>query len=140
MTNTRIEVDGKVLADFGDVISDNSIAPESAIEVVEKIDAEEISIYDRGNARTNLSLFVVREHAKLTDAENYRSMLSDGLPVVGVLLTKITQDYDGTEKRWYMNTPAIKVRFSQALGVTTFAEFQILGGKFRDKKPATATA
>jgi hypothetical protein len=137
MTNTRIEVDGLVLADFTDIITDNSIMPEFAMEVVERIDAEEVEVIDRGNVRTDFDLFVVREHAKLTGAEDYRTMLREKLPRVGVLLTKITKDYSGSEKKWFMKTPGIRMKFDQSLGVTTFAEFQITGGKWRSIKPTT---
>jgi hypothetical protein len=135
MTNTRIEVDGIVLADFGDTITAHDQDEQSAIEIVEKMDAEEVSIYDRGNVQTTLTFTVGREHAKLTDAEHYRTMLRKTVPRVGVLLTKITRNYDGSEKRWYLRTPAIRIRRPSGIGVYTYADFTITGGQFLDVKP-----
>lgn len=135
MTNTRIEVDGVVLADWTDTITHSDVDEQVAVEIVEKIEAEEPDRYDRGNVQTILSFSVGREHPNLQAAVDYRLLIRSTVPRVGVLLTLTTKDFNGSVSERYLRTPAIRIRRPQNVGVFTFADFVITGGMFLDKKP-----
>lgn len=134
MTNTRIEADGIVLADFTDTIVNDDVDEQPAFEVVARLRAEEVEVIDRGNVQTTFTFSVGREHKTLIEAQDYRLRFPRRVPRLAALVTITTKDFAGGEKRWYLANAGIRVRRPQATGVYTFADFTVIGGLVKESK------
>jgi len=134
VTNTRIEADGEIIADYDDTITNDDIDETPVFEVVERLRAAEVEVIDRGNVQTTFSFSLHRGFGKLTDAQAFRLMRKN-IPRYAELLTLTTKDYNGGESKWFMSGVGIKVRRPQGIGVSAFADFTIIGGLFKDVKP-----
>jgi hypothetical protein len=135
MTNTRIEADGITLADYTDTIITDDVDESPVFEVVERIDAEEVEVLDRGNVQTVFTFTVGRGHETLQEVQDYRLLFAATVPRFAALLTVRTRNFNESEIERYLVNVGIKVRRPRATGLYTFADFTIIGGQFQENKP-----
>lgn len=133
----KITIGNFTLADHGPLTpSGLKINGQRVAQVVEFPRAEEVEVFNRGNASNTYSFSVTRKHATPADAEAYILEHETDCPVQDLVTFEIKKA-NGQVTLRYVRNGMLQTLERGYHGCSTFHSYQIIGGQMLVKKPTT---
>ncbi len=122
-----------MLVDWTDIVLDNpSIEPDFGMQVVSYFRGAEVAVFDRLSERSVINLTVMREWGSLGEATAWRYDARSLCPRVAPVSFS-ERDYKNGLTNRFLSNAAVILKILPNIGVATFTQVQIIGGKFTNR-------